>query len=91
MNKALVPESKVYSEDEAKEIVKHLLYVNRVAVKEHEDHLIRNWNWISLKLTTAANLLSIELQSTMNDPNNAEEFTQDEVAGNIKHANAWNI
>ena len=83
MIKALEPEKKVYSKDEAEEIVKHLLYMNRVAVKEDEDRLIRKWNWISPKFTTAANLRPTELRSTKSDPSNAEDFTKDEVAWNV--------
>ena len=64
-------------------MVKHLLHMNRAAMQENEDHLIRNRNIINPKATTAANLNLSELQITRIDPNSAEEFTEDEVAGNV--------
>ena len=55
--------------------------MNRAAINEYDDHLIRNRNFFDPKTTTAANLT--ELQSTRIDPYSAEEFTEDEVAGNV--------
>ena len=67
MNKAIEPEKTIYRE----------------ATSERDTDLIENWNRISLKLTIATNLRPIESQSTRIDPNNAEEFTEDEVSGNV--------
>ena len=42
MNKAVEPEKKIYSKDVAEEIAKQMLYMNRAAMSEHEDHLSEN-------------------------------------------------
>ena len=79
MNKALEPERKLYSNKEAAEIVNHLLYMHRVAVKVYDDNLIRTWNFIDPTTTTAANLKISEFQSTRIEPYHLE-----------LHADAWN-
>ena len=82
MNKALEPEKKLFSNKEVAEIVTHLLHMN-CAIKEHNDHLMRTWNFIDPQTTAAANLKISELQSTRTEPHSAEEFAQDEVAGTV--------
>ena len=52
-------------------------------MKEYKDHLIRNWNFIDLKIRTAANLTISELQRTRTASNSTKEFIEDEVAGNV--------
>ena len=62
--------------------------MNRAAMKDHGDHLIKNLNFITPEFI-AANLSSAELQSTRSDPNSAEEFTEDKVAGTVSFGVAY--